>query len=140
MLLGDHGGELGAGLGADDLVEAAEVVFGVGAEQGRFADDPAASAFLAAASLHLVDGLPRGDDQKEPPEVVAVGELGKPPAHRPGAEAIERAQGGVLLVLVHTAAARRAELGAGDVDEPVEVTLPELLGSLVVPGLQRTDP
>ena len=55
-------------------------------------------ALVPALVLDEVDGLPLGDDQQQLPEVVAVGEARESAVGRPTAEAVEGAQGDILLV------------------------------------------
>ena len=69
---------------------------------------PAPSRVLAP---QLVHHLPRRDDHQQPPEVVAVGDVGKlPPADSP-TEAVEGAQGGILLVFGGPCASSAGESG-----------------------------
>jgi hypothetical protein len=140
VFLGDHRGELGGRLGAGDGVEPALFAALVGTGDDRFLDDAAAAAFLAAGALELVISFPRGDEDEQVPEVVAVGKPGIPPLHGARAEALEGAEGGVFLVLNDPQAARRAKLGPGDTNQTLEVALPQGLGRSRVPSLQRVDP
>src|SRR5262245_23170678 len=61
----------------------------------------------------LVHDLARREADQEPPEVVAVIEPGKTAPRRPGAEALEGAQRGVLLVSSGAMPPGGAKAGAG---------------------------
>ncbi len=73
-------------------------------------DHPAPAAFLSSLPIGLGHRLPRRDHHQQPPDFVAVRQLGKLAPRSPGAETVERAQGRVFLVLIgrrpsHAAAA-----------------------------------
>ena len=106
---------------------------------GGVADQPAAPLEPMAAP-GLGEDLARGDQGQKPPEVVAVGQGGELPPRRAGAEAVEGAQGRILLVAAHVAAAACAKLLAGQAHHPGEVTLPELLRRRLVPRLEPANP
>ena len=140
VLLGHDGGRLGGWLqahGADHDVVLLGVV--VARDVGSVADEPAAP-LEPMTEAGLSEYLARGDQSQKPPEVVPVGQSGKLPPHCAGAEAVEGAQGRILLVAAHIAAAARAELLASQAHHPGEVALPELLRRRHVPSLQPADP
>jgi len=96
------------------------------------------TSILGVVVGDLVEGLAGGDDDQQPPQVVAVVELGEPAAGHPLEEAVE----GILddVLLVGGPAAGGPELVAGQADEPAVVPLPERLGGGRVPALQGRDP
>src|SRR5262249_43188726 len=83
-------------------------------------------------------GLPGGDDHQQLPEVVAVLQPGELAPLGAAAEAVEGAEGHVLLVGGEARAA--LELLPGQADQPPEVALPELLGRGRVAGLELPEP
>ena len=87
-----------------------------------------------------INGLPDGDHDQEPPEVVAIGQPRESPRGGAAAEAVEGAQGRILLILDRPGPPRGAESGAGEMDQAIEVALPEVLGGGVAAGLQVADP
>jgi hypothetical protein len=106
--------------------------------QGRECQESSAAALLPPLALDLIQGLSLGDDHQEPPEVVAVGEPGAAAAGRASAEAVEGAEGRVLLV--GDGSRRVAEPQPREPDEAVEVVPPQLLRGLAVAGLQLPEP
>ena len=62
------------------------------------ANELAAAALLPPLVLDLVQRLALGDDHQQPPEIAPIGELGVATVGGSPAEAVERAEGGVLLV------------------------------------------
>ncbi len=58
----------------------------------------AAAALLPRLPPVLVRGLADGDDDQDPPEVVAVGQVGEAPARHAVAEGVEGAEGHILFI------------------------------------------
>src|SRR5262249_37388180 len=126
VLLGDLRGELRSGLVAHDLLDGRLVPRRPPGRDPRFAREGATALAFAVLVGELVEGLAGGDDHQQPPQVVAVVELGEAAAGHPLEEAVE----GVLddVLLVGHAAAGGAELVAGEADQAAVVALPEALG------------
>src|SRR5262249_61243921 len=88
ILLGDLGRELRAGLVAHDLLQGRLVRLGPLKEYPRLALHGATALALAVLVGELVEGLAGGDDDEQPPQVVAVVELGEAAAGHPLEEAV----------------------------------------------------
>ena len=124
ILLGELLGELGGGLGAGDPVEPGRLVVGsVGAQVGLGADS-AATALQPPRTAHLVRDLAFGDDDQEPPEVVAVVQPGEAALSRGAAEAVEGTQRRILLILGRPGPSVGAQSGLGQPDQAGEVRAP----------------
>src|SRR5262249_15814684 len=86
----------------------------------------------------VVDRPAGGDDDEQPPEAVAVEQLGEPAGFRPQAKALEGAQGHVFRV------GPEPRLGlkrlAGQCEEPGEVTPEEFVGRGGVASLELLNP
>jgi hypothetical protein len=82
----------------------------------------------------LVGRLLRGDEHEQPPEAVSVRECREAAPSRAQAQAVEGAQGDV--VLVRHPPARVAELLPGQPDEPVAEASPQGLDGRVLAGLE----
>jgi hypothetical protein len=78
------------------------------------------------------------DDEQQMPEVVAVVELREAAFLRATKEAVEGAEGHVLLV--SHAARGAAELLSGQADQAMEVALPEMLGGGAVARAELINP
>src|SRR5271157_1116488 len=126
--LGHLDRQLGVQLGIEDLFEARF-------HQIREDEHPAGASCRPTLVAHLVDRLAHGDDGQQLPKVVAVVELRELAAFGPLIEALEGAEGHILLV--GRAARGAPEPGAGEPDQPLEVSLPELLGGGPLPGLEQ---
>ena len=137
VLLVHLGGEFRSRLGADHLGEAASSSR-AGGRQVRLGDHPAAAAFLPLFVLAQVQRLAGGQHQQELPQVVAVVQAGEAALFGRPAEAVEGAQGHVLLV--GRLPRRCRELGAGQADEAGEVALPQRLGRCRVARLEQVQP
>src|SRR5271157_2343994 len=124
------GRQLGGELGIEDLFEARS-------HQLREDEHPARAPCQPTLTAHQVDRLAHGDDDQQFPKVVAVVEPRELAAFGPLIEALEGAEGHILLV--GRAARGTPELGAGEPDQPLEVSLPELLGGGPLPGLEQLD-
>ena len=92
---------------------------------------------LPPLSPHQVDRLALGDDDEDLPEVVAVGEPGELPALGPPIEAVEGAQRDVLLV--RDRPGDRPQLRPRQLDEAMDVGIPELIGRGPIPLLEQLD-
>src|SRR5208337_1503798 len=128
--LGHLGRQLGGGLGIEDLFEARS-------RQIREDEHPAGAPCRPTLVAYQVDRLAHGDDNQQLPKVVAVVELRELAAFGPLIEALEGAEGHILLV--GRAPRGALELGAGKPNQPLEVSLPELLGGGPLPGLEQLD-
>src|SRR5262249_40459789 len=106
--------------------------------QGGVPANAAAAALLPSFVPAQFIRLAPNDGQQEVPHIVAVVELGKVAGLGPAAEAVEGAEGHVLLVC--GAARRSAEPLPGKADQAVGVTLPELRRGRVVAGLEAGEP
>lgn len=101
VLLGNLGGELRRRLVADDLLDGRVAgVAGVPGGYPRLAADGATALALAVLVGELIEGLAGGDDDEQPPEVVAVVELGEAAAGDALEKAVEGVLNDVLLVMV----------------------------------------
>ncbi len=83
-------------------------------------------------------GLAGGDDDQEAPEVVAVGQVGEAALLDVAAEAVEGAEGDVLLVGGTAGGATQFEARQGH--EAAKETVPELLGGGGLAGLEEAQP
>ena len=99
-----------------------------------------ADAEDATLAPDLIGGLADRDRHQQRPEVVAVDQAGEAAGGGAAAEAVEGAERGVLGI--RRAAGPGAEPVPGQVDQPVEVALPELLGGRIggAAGDQVADP
>ena len=104
----------------------------------RFALNRAAAAPFSVIVREQVEGFAGGDDDQEPPQVVAVVELGKAARGHAAKEAVK----GVLddVFLVGGPAAGRLKLLAGQGHELAVVALPERLRGGGVAAFQRRNP
>ena len=93
IFFGEDGGALGGGLRADNLSQKLVVIAAFKSGAGQ----PSAALFAGPAAILRLD-LPRGDDDQEPPKVVAVGQSGELTSGQPAAEAFKGTQGRILLV------------------------------------------
>src|SRR5262249_38234296 len=116
--LGRLGRELRRRLPAQDLVQTESVV------GGQLDGDGPAATLLAAFIAQVASYLAGSEQDQEPPEVVAVVQLRKPAVHCIAAEAVERAEGHVLL---GAAPRRLAELLASQFDQARKVAFPQRL-------------
>jgi hypothetical protein len=85
-----------------------------------------------------VDGLARGDDDQQSPQVVPVFQPRKPPLLGAATEAVEGRQRHVFLV--GCPPGQVAQLLACQADQAAVVVLPQLLHGRAVAGLQLTNP
>ena len=136
-LLSHLHGKLRRRLRAGDLIEAAGVRIAAAAQR-RFVEQMAAAALLALLMACQVEGLAHGDHHQQPPQVVAVGELGKPALLGAAAKAVEGTEGDVFLV--GEALRRAVELLPGQVDELREIALPEPLRGVIVAAFEPVNP
>src|SRR5262249_26027846 len=97
-----------------------------------------APPLLPALVPQEVEGLPGGEDDQQPPQVVAVLQAREPAAGRGPAEGVEGAEGRVLLV--GRPAAGPPEPGPGQLDQLTKVALPQGLGSVRVAGAELAEP
>src|SRR5271157_6112972 len=112
--LGHLGRQLGGEFGIEDLFEARS-------RQLREDEHPAGASCRPTLVAHQVDRLAHGDDDQQLLKVVAAVELRELAAFGPLIEALKGAEGDVLLV--GRAARGAPEMGAGEPDQPLEVTL-----------------
>jgi len=138
-LLGHLGGEFRRRCVADHLANPRRAVLvAEQVVQHRLAAHLAAAALLAVLALVQVDGLARGDDDQQRPQVIAIIQFREAALFCPTAEAVEGAQRRVFLV---GGAARQAlELLARQVDEAGKVALPESLRRVAVTAAELLDP
>jgi hypothetical protein len=94
----------------------------------------------APSAFDLVEGLAHRQHDQQAPEVVPVGQPRETAAVDAPAEAVEGAEGRVLLVLDRPRTAVVLELPLRQADEPLEVALPEALRRGIPAGLQVADP
>src|SRR5262249_43870299 len=88
-----------SGLGSDPPSAARPAVAGPGSAPRRApprARPPA--PLLPRFPPGLVRHLPGRDGHQQPPEVIAVGQVGEPPPRQPGVAVREGAQGGILFI------------------------------------------
>ena len=106
-------------------------------DQRRLAEHPAAAPLLPGPVPDRGGHLARRDRREQPPEVVAVDQLGELAAAGTLAEAVECAQRDVLLVELPPRA--RRELCPCEPDQPEEIAVPEPLdvGVVARPGDRR---
>src|SRR5262249_26850815 len=102
-----------------------------------------AEVFLLHLPLGLlpplqVDGLADGHQRQEPPQVVAVVQPREAAALRAEAEALEGAEGDVLVVAGQ--ATLSAEARRGQRDQPLEVAFEQQADRLAVASLELLDP
>src|SRR5439155_6101435 len=121
------GGEVRGGLGAED-----------GGPVDLDGDGVGPAALLPALALGPVGGLAGDDRHQDAPQVVAVVEAGEAAGGGPAAEAVEGAEGDVLLVVVGPP--RGLDPRAGQGDQASEVALPQGLGGGLVARLQPPQP
>ena len=107
---------------------------------GAFTEATAAAPPDRALALDPIDGLADRQHDQQAPEVVAVGQVGEWAAVNAATEAIEGAEGHILLVLDRPRAAVVPELLARQENEPLEVALPEVLCRGITAGSQVADP
>src|SRR5262249_18091681 len=98
----------------------------------------ATAALLALLVRELPEGLVGGDDHQQPPQAVAVVELGEAALGHGAEEAVE----GILDDVLPVGGAGRGgpQLLAGQGDQPAVVALPQRLGGGRVPALEGRDP
>ena len=95
-------------------------------------------AFQPPLAPPLVAGLALGEEGQQVPEVVAVLEARELAATHGETEAVEGAEGDVLLV--RRAAGKSTQLGLRQADEAREKTIPDVPGGGGVARLQQVDP
>src|SRR5262249_17739407 len=140
VLFGDHGGEFGSRLAAQESVQGVPAPIVATVEPGEFADWLIAAALGRALAFDLIEGLAHRQHDQQTPEVVPVGEPGESAAVDAPAEAVEGTQRRVLLVLASPRTAGVLELLPRQANEPLEVALPEVLRRGIPAGLQAADP
>ena len=128
-----------SGVGSEPTAWARSVVVAVIGDFGGGPDLPAAALLAEPMAILRLD-FPRGDDHQEPPEVVAVGQLGELSPGQPRAETVEGAQSRILLVAGSVPAPRRPQPRPCQVHHPREVSLPQRLRRREVARLHSGDP
>src|SRR5262249_4945561 len=96
---------------------------------------PALLRFLVVCQ---VDCFALGDDEEQPPEIVAVGKFRKPALLRSAPEAVEGAEGYVFLI--RHAARGAAEFLAGKGNHAFVKTLPQWLRGIAIAGAKLVKP
>ncbi len=145
VFLGHHRRELGRGLFSRDHFESrshrrVERQVAPGAPQRGLFHDPPAAAFESFLALNLGVGLAHRNGHENSPEILAIGKLGKPSLGDSHAKAVERAQGGVLLVGLCPRMALPLQLPPGQDDQPAEIAFPEWLGRRQVAASEVAHP
>ena len=138
VVVGEAGDLFGGRLPAEDLARPASPS---PSPPTRRADSPSTSppaALLPRLVPHRVERLAHRDRRQQPPEVVPVVQLRELAPAGAIAEALEGAQGHVLLV--ERPPAMRRQPRAGQPDQPLEVAIPEPLDVRTVASLDPVDP